>query len=683
MIAAPPPAAEVRATPGWLSAEELTLLTAICDTLFPTLVPPAGSPPDVAAYYRRSASDLHLAEHLADRLAGQGALVQADIRRFLSLFRAPPVSLALAGMARPFTELPPERRERFLLALANSPVGPFRQGYQGIKRLSGLLFFSLPDTTGDNPNWPVLGYIPPQPEPPRATTPLVPATVTADCTLEADVVVVGSGAGGGVVAGELARAGKRVVVLEQGGYNHEGTFTMREHQAMSGLFLNQGALATSDLGVVLMAGGTLGGGTVVNWMTAFRTPDYVLDEWDTVSGLPGCFSDGTLDASFAAVEHRLRVNRDHSQHNQQNHHLLAGAQALGYSAGAVPRNAVGCDERCGACTFGCRFGCNQSTLKTYVQDAYDHRARILVQAEAERVLLERGRAVGVVARVQRADGGWAQVTVRAAAVVLAAGAIQTPLLLLRSGVQNPAIGRHLHLHPSAISVGVYPHPVHAWEGVMQSAYSDAFARLDASYGYTLEVAPTHPGLFGLATPWYDARTYRDEMRRIAHLSSVMVLLRDRGAGRVSFNRDGTARISYAVSAYDRAHLLHGLRQGTRIHFAAGAERVISLQNRPTDMQRAADTAEHARRLRTFDRQIARRGLGPNQILLFSAHQMGTCRIGADRRDAVIDAQHQVYGVAGLFVCDSSVFPNACGINPMLTIMALAHRASGAIRHTLA
>lgn len=664
---------------GWLTPDEFALLEAICETLLPSLEPPENSTEKVAAYYRRCAHDLQVAQQIAEKLGQEGPEVQADIRLFLSLFTAPPIGLFLAGSARPFRDLPQAKREQYLLALANSPVGPFRQGYQGLKRLAGLIYFSTIDGEGRNPNWPVLEYDAPVP-PPAISQTIVPMAISQDTTLEADVVVIGSGAGGGVVAGELARTGKHVIVLEQGGYNYEGNFTWQEAQAMPELFLKRGALSTKDLGVIMLAGGTLGGGTVVNWMTSFRTPDDVLAEWDQRSGLKEWFTSSQLQQSFAAVEQRIRVNTENSQHNQQNQVLFDGATALGYQAGVIPRNAVGCEQRCGFCNLGCRYGCSQSTLKTYLQDAYDHMARIIVNCSADKVLLENGQAVGVKASVKNTQTGkTSTVIIRARTVVVAAGALSSPLILLRSGLENPHIGRHLHLHPTAISVGVYPEKINAWQGVLQSAYSSQFANLDGNYGYTLEVAPTHPGLFGLATPWYSARNYRDEMATVANLASLIVLNRDKGEGTVTANRSGEPVVNYAVSAYDRKHLLHGLRQGTRIHLAAGAERVISLQNKPTDLRCSEQEEGQRQRLREFDRLIKRRGLRSNQIIMFSAHQMGTCRMGADPRTSVTNEYQQVHGAKGLFVCDSSVFPNACGVNPMLSIMALAHRASQHIK----
>lgn len=661
--------------PGWLTPNEFAILEAICDTLLPSLDPPAGSSEAVAAYYRRCARDLQVAYLLAEKLGEQDQQVQVEICQFLSMFASKGPSLLLVGSARPFTDLVLEKRERYLLALANSPVGKLRQGYQGIKRLACLIYYSTLNTQGINPNWDMLDYTAPEP-PPVVPEPITPLTIAQDTTLEADVVVIGSGAGGAVVAAELAMAGKSVIVLEKGGYNYEGNFTQLEEQAGAELFLKQGALATKDLGVLIMSGSTLGGSTIVNWMTCFRTPDDVLAEWDQCSGLNGCFTDPQLQQSFAAVEKRLSINIDQSRHNRPNQVLFDGASTLGYHAGVNPRNAIGCEQRCGGCNFGCRYGCSQSTLKTYLQDAYDHGTRMLVRCSADKVLIENGRAVGVKANVNDAQTGktW-NVTIRSDVVVVAGGALHTPAILLRSGLSNPHIGRHLHLHPTTVSVGLYPDKVYAWRGVLQSAYSDQFVHLDGNYGFKLEAAPGHPGLFALARPWISARDYREQMTRGAHLAPIIIVTRDKGEGTVTIDPTGEPIVDYVVSSYDRKHVAHGLRQMARIHFAAGAAEVMSLQNKPTYVERSAHTTLHERHLREFDRQVERHGLGPNRILMFSAHQMGSCRMGASPQTSVADEHQQVHGVEGLFICDSSVFPAASGVNPMLSIMGLAHKAS--------
>ena len=663
---------------GWLTPDEFSILEAVCETFLPSLEPPAGSSEAVAAYYRRSAQDLHVAMLVAETLGQENEQAKKEFRQLLGLLNSPVAGLMLAGSPRPFKALSQEKREQYLSAMANSPMGQLRQGYQAIKRLATFVYFSVPDPEGVNPNWGVLDYAAPTPPPVDAPQPIQPLTITADTTLEADAVVIGSGAGGGLVAGELAKVGKSVVVLEKGGYNNEANFTLQEAQATPELYLKRGTLTTKDLGIIILAGSTLGGGTVVNWMTSLRTPAAILDEWEQRSGLKDCFTGTALQDSFEAVEQRISVNKENSAHNKQNQLLVDGCEALGYSVGVIPRNAIDCRQRCGTCGFGCRYGAKQSTMKTYLQDAYDAGARILVRCSADRVLIENGRAVGVEATA--ADGEKRhKVTVRAKIVVVAAGSIHSPAVLLRSGLENPHIGRHLHLHPTTTITGIYPDKVYSWQGVMQSAYSREFAHLDGNYGYTLEVPPAHPGLMGLATPWYSAREYRQQMLDVASFATFIILTRDRGEGKVTLDRDGEPVVDYVVSVYDRQHLLHGLRQAARLHFAAGAKSVVSLQTKRSWLDKPEKGFINERQLGDFDRQLERHGMAPNRIMMFTAHQMGTCRMGADPQASVTDEHGQVHGVKGLFVCDGSVFPGPSGVNPMLSIMGLAHKSSRYIK----
>ncbi|MGB8346145.1 MAG: GMC family oxidoreductase N-terminal domain-containing protein [Ktedonobacteraceae bacterium] len=664
----------------WLSPEEMHVLEVVCDTLLPALEPPPGSFEEVAAYYRRAASDLHVGLLVAETLGQEHAQAREQFRQLLRLLSNSVLGVTLIGKASPFVKLPLEQRERYLLALANSPLGQLRQGYQAMKRLAAFVFYAAPVEQGVNPNWAAIDYTPPVPTPPTTSQPIQPYAITGDTMLEADVVVVGSGAGGGVVAGELAMAGKSVIVLEKGGYHNEANFTLQEAQAMPELYLKRGTLTSKDLGVIVLAGSTLGGGTVVNWTTSFRTPESILEEWDESSGLRGWFTDASLQESFAAIEQRINVNADNSQHNTQNQLLSDGCAALGYHIGVLRRNAIGCEQRCGTCGFGCRYGAKQSTMKTYLQDAYDREARIIVHCAVDRVLIENERAVGVKAIVtDQAAGKTYNLTARARAVIVAAGTINSPVILTRSGLDNPHIGRHLKLHPVTTIAGVYPDKVYCWQGVMQSAYCDEFGYLDGNYGYKLEVPPAHPGLLGLSTPWYGARDYREQMLQAANITTFIILTRDKGEGRVVIGPDGEAQIDYVVSAYDRRHLLHGLRQAARVHLAAGATSILSLHNKRTRLDRPRGGEVSALQLHEFDRQLERHGMGPNRVMMFTAHQMGTCRMGADPRRAVTDEHAQVYGVKGLFVCDGSLFPAASGVNPMLSIMGLAHRASQYIK----
>ncbi|GER91140.1 GMC oxidoreductase [Dictyobacter vulcani] len=664
---------------GWLSAREMHILETICDTFFPALTPPAGASPARASYYQSKASDLHLALLIAETLGQENEESQADFHRLLTLFQNPATGLLLAGQARPFSDLPLERREKYLRAMAHSPLAQLRQGYQVLKRLSGFLFFATPDPQGRNPTWEALDYQPAEPPPPVAR-PLKPYEIKQDTVLECDAVVIGSGAGGGVVAGELALAGKNVIVLEKGGYHSEADFSLQEAQSMSDLYLKRGSLTSRDVGVSILAGSTLGGGTIVNWDTSFRTPPDILSEWEETSGLKDVFTGTSLQESFAAVEQRISINTENSAHNRQNQLLFDGARTLGYHVDSLRRNAIGCEQRCGTCGFGCRYGCKQSTLKTYLQDAYEHGARILVDCSAERVLIEQGKAVGVKASVhEHTTGKNYQVTIHARTVVVAAGSLHSPAVLLRSGLTNSHIGRHLHLHPTTTIAGHYPDKVYPWQGVMQSAYSDEFGHLHGNYGYKLEVPPAHPGLLGMGSAWHSARDYRESMEKMAHLATFIILTRDKGEGQVTLDSHGEPVIDYVTSVFDRQHLLHGMRQAARIHFAAGASEVVSIQSKRSQLSRQQLDTSGERAWKTFDRQLERNGLGVNRLIVYSAHQMGTCRMGKDPAQSVTDAHSQVHGVQGLFVCDGSVFPAASGVNPMLSIMGLAHQAAQYIK----
>ncbi len=664
---------------GWLTPDEFHIVEAVCDTFFPSLEPPAGSSDTMKAYYQRRASDLNVAQLVAETLAQENAEAQAELHQLLGLLNSPITGLMLVGSARPFIALAQQQREKYLLAMANSPLAALRQGYQALKRLSGFIFFSVPNAEGVNPNWAVLDYTAPTPPPVDAPEPITPLTIAEDTTLEADVVVIGSGAGGGVAAGELAHAGKSVIVLEKGGYNNEATFTLQEAQAMPELYLKRGTLTSKDLGVIVLAGSTLGGGTTVNWMTSFRTPADILEEWANLSGLQDLTS-SRLQDSFTAVEQRIHVNSENSAHNKQNQLLVDGCSALGYHSETIRRNAVDCQQRCGTCGFGCRYGAKQSTMKTYLQDAYDQGARIIVHCNADKVLIEKGQTVGVQATATNTVTGKTHtVTIHARTVVVSAGAINSPAVLLRSGVENLHIGHHLKFHPTTTIAGVYPEKVYGWQGVMQSAYSDQFAHLEGNYGYKLEVPPAHPGLLGLATPWYTAQEYREQMLSAPHIATFIILTRDKGEGRITVDKYGEPVIDYVVSVYDRNHLLHGLRQATRAHFAAGATSVLSLHNKRTKLEKSTHGPVSEQQFRAYDRQLERHGMGVNRIMMFTAHQMGTCRMGIDAQKSVTDGNGQVHGVKGLFVCDGSLFPSASGVNPMLSIMGLSHMASQYIK----
>jgi choline dehydrogenase-like flavoprotein len=648
----------------FLSDEQFRTLTAICDTL----IPEVKRDPDPYGFWGRAASDLEAPRHFATRVRGLPGGEPEQFRRLLDALSHPHTSALLTGQWRAFADLPPETRERLLQRWAVSPRGDLRQLFQAFKRLTGALFYSITDEARRNPNWPVFGYhLPPAPvggiEGERRIQPL---GITQDTTLDCDVVVVGSGAGGGVAAGELARAGKDVIVLDKGGYYAEPDFDGAEYSSVQKMYEST---ATADNGIVVLAGSGLGGGTTVNWAASFRTPPHVLEEWEREYLCPG-LTGPEFQASLDAVSERLLVNLNESEPGPESLALERGCTALGYHCGVVPRNVRGCGSppRCGWCGYGCPYGAKLGTVKTYLQDAAECGARFVVNAECEKVLIEDGRAVGVVARV-----GEHSLRVRARVVVIAAGTLHSPAILLRSGLANPNIGLNLRLHPTVCVYGQYAEPIEPWTGVPISRYSDQFENLDGRhYGVKLEHPPAHPGFLGLALPWRSGVQHKDLMSHARHLALFIVITRDRGAGRVTLDQDGRSRLTYRLSRDDARHLGRGLAESFRIHAAAGATEIGGPHSGIEPYRVGSDLEAYLRRMQALS-------CAPNQLVLLAAHQMGTCRMGGLRSQSVLDPQGQSWDVRNLFVADASTFPTPSGVNPMLTVMAVAHQTAQQIK----
>ncbi len=620
---------------------------------------PAGGIPGVPAAMEAAIGQLSPRQH-------------AEVMQLLDLLEQPLLMLVLCRRARAFTALAPGERERALLAMARSAVPQLRSGFQALKRLATFLAYADPGPTGENPLWRAAGYEPSR-NPPAVGAPVTLTTITRATSLEADVCVIGSGAGGSVAAAELARGGRRVVVLEAGGGWQAPEFDQRELPGMERLYLDRGTTATRDLSIAVLAGGALGGGTTVNWQTSLRTPDTVRQQWAELSGCPH-FVEDSFSRALDAVSERISVGTSESVVNANNDALRRGCQALGYRHVTIARNSRGCDSRqCGYCVYGCRHGGKQSAAATFLVDAQRTGDTVVIPGcRADRIRVSAGRVNAVIAEAtDSATGTRHAVEIRTPIVVVAGGSIESPALLLRSGLTLPAIGRNLLLHPTTAVAGDYDEPIQPWSGPPQTILCDEFSDLEGGYGFRVETAPLHPGLLAIAAPWHGAADHARRMTRASHTAAFIVLTRDRSSGRVTIGRDGRAVIDYRPGARELAHLRRGMVEAARIHLAAGAREVVTLHARPRACTADGDVTGFLDRIRRerFDR---------NRGGLFSAHQMGTCRTGTSRRDAVCDADGEVFGVRGLFVADASAFPASSGVNPMLTIMALAHHTAGRI-----
>lgn len=671
------------ATASWLTSAEMQTLAAICEALIPSGPPPDGEE-DAREFYARSASDLDLARLVAETLAAESPETRTQFKQLLGLLQSPIAGALLMGRPQSFAQATLAARTVALRKMSMSSVPTLRQGFQAVKRLATFIWYSVPDVDGVNPNWSAIGYAPAPPPASAQTTPkrIHPLSVTGALTLTTDAVIVGSGAGGGVMAAELTAAGKDVLILEQGGYFSESDFNGSEALMTPQLYLRRGTLATADLGMVVLAGSCLGGGTVVNWSTSLRTPPDVLEEWEREHGLTGA-AGADYQRGFDFAEQRLGVNTEDSARNANNAALERGCEALHYRWSVIPRNASDCQQRCGSCGYGCPYGRKQSTLITFVQDAHERGARVVVRCHVDLVLIENGHAVGVEAWTLDEVTGKPKykILVRAATVVVAAGAVESPALLLRSGVNNTNIGRHLRLHPVAAIAAYYADPIRAWQGSLQTVVSDQFKSLKGGYGLRFEVAPAHPGLLGMVTPWESGQQHKQEMRRIPNVSTFIGLTRDTGEGQITLDHQRDPILRYFPNETDRHHLIRGMGEMARIAAAGGATRIGMLHSQRLilEAENGQPGAFSEARLQTFIGEIERRGIGPNRLPLFSAHQMGTCRLGGDSKTSVANPDGQVHGVAGLYIADASGFPTASGVNPMLSTMALAYHVAQRVK----
>jgi choline dehydrogenase-like flavoprotein len=498
---------------------------------------------------------------------------------------------------------------------------------------------------------------------------------SGDQTISADAVIVGSGAGGGVAAARLAEAGWDVVIVEEGAYLHAPDFTEDEGALTPRLFAEQALRATVDGSILLFQGGAAGGGSTVNWMLMFRTPEHVLEQWTREHGLTG-LAPGVLAPVFERIEaevHARQVPGD--AHSPMNQVILDGAAALGWRATATAINARGC-VRAGTCSLGCRYDAKQSGLVTFLPRAFAAGARLFANARAEQLeVVERasrdgGRTpplkhVRVVVRDPETGQARGRLTVRAPVVVLAAGAVGTPSLLERSGLGGGGVGRYLRLHPTTVVMGVYDREMYPLAGVPQSAVCDEFSRRDGNgYGFWIECPALQPGLAAAAMSGFGA-AHRAAMQLLSRTAPFIVLTRDGSGeagsqGSVWVDRAGRTRIRYRLAAADRANLVAGVEAGLRLQLAAGAREGITLHTPPVRVSNAAGLDA-----------VRRADYAPNRIALFSAHVNGTCRMGHGPATSGTDPDGQRHGVPGLYVCDGSLLPTSLGVNPQETIMALA------------
>ncbi len=645
-----------------LNESRRAVLKAVCDTVVPSIP----RDPDPAGLWSRTATDMGADQGIEQVF---GMLPEEQFAGMMEL---------LDGLGQQgFTNLSQRSREQILRNV--SMVGP--EAAAGISTLVGLTLFityGAPDpATGQNPNWQVFGYPGPTATPPSRPKTIEPiAPDGEELTLEADVCIVGSGAGGGVIAGELAKAGLKVCVVEAAGYFNESDFNQLELSAYENMYWRGGPQPTADFNVTVYAGAGLGGGTVINWTNCLRTRPWVREQWAAEHGLEGV--DGPdFDRHLDAIFERLSVNDRCSDLNGPHQRMQEGADALGWSFQTILRNA---DESCydpasaAYIGFGDQSGSKLSTQRTYLQDAFDAGTDIVVRCTVDRVLVENGRAMGV-------EGTWldpqtgrsARVTVRAPQVVVAAGSLESPALLRRSRIGGPAVGNYLRIHPCTALFGIYGSDQDAWWGPPQAGLVDEFAAVEDGYGFLVETTQYAPALVGSALPFTTGQRHKEMMEKVRYGGTFIGLLRDHGHGHVDVDANGQAVPYYDLTdELDIRNTHRAIDAQARLHAEAGAREIQPLASASAQRWRDGDD---------LDASIARWQRVPLRaggFRLFCAHQMGTCRMGKDAQTSVADPWGRLHDTKGVWIGDGSAFPTSSGTNPMISIMALARRTAEAI-----
>jgi choline dehydrogenase-like flavoprotein len=499
-------------------------------------------------------------------------------------------------------------------------------------------------------------------EPARWLSQVIDAgTYEGDRDVECDVVVVGTGAGGAVVGRELADKGHAVVFVEEGRLVRRDEFTGSSTKAHQEFY--RGGISTGNNLFPVFMGRLVGGSTAVNGGTSFRTPRWVMDRW-CEENRSDDFTAERMEPYFRKVESILQVEPAKRQFVGKIADVFdRGCSALGWSHFAIPRNAPGC-EGTGFCDFGCRTDARRSTNISYIPPALEKGALLFTKLRAERVLIEGGRAVGV----EGIGPDGRTIRVRGKAVIMAGGALPTPFFLMRQGLcgSSGQLGKNLTLHPSGGISAIFDEEIRGWESIPQGYGSDEFVK----DGILLTAAQPDLNYASIMFPFAGDRLMA-MMDGLAHIASFAVLIADDAKGRVLVDYDGSAAVHYRLTPRDVARYHQGLIKMAEICWAAGAKRVMpAIFGWPTIDSRAQ-----------FER-FKKAKLTATELLLTSYHPLGTCKMGPDPRTSVVDSNHQAHDLPGLFIVDGSTVSGPLGVNPQLTIMALATRAAEKIDRLL-
>ncbi|HSV37009.1 MAG TPA: GMC family oxidoreductase [Ramlibacter sp.] len=490
-----------------------------------------------------------------------------------------------------------------------------------------------------------------------------------------DVAIVGSGAGAGITAELLTRAGLKVVLVEEGPLRSSSDFKQQEAIAYPSLYQESAARKTSDKAINILQGRCVGGSTTVNWTSSFRTPAATLRHWHENFDLEGFGSDA-LAPYFSQAERRLSIGPWLTPPNENNDLLRRGASKLGISAAAISRNVKGC-WNLGSCGMGCPTNAKQSMLVTTIPEALDRGAVLLVETRAERFVLAKGKVHALLCGPVKSNGApvstdGPSTTIVARHYVLAAGAINSPAVLLRSEAPDPHahLGARTFLHPVVMSAGVMDHKVAGWQGAPQTIYTDHFLEtqaIDGPMGFKLEAPPLYPVIFASTVAGF-GREQAELLRQFPNTHVLLALLRDgfhreSPGGQVRLRGDGSALLDYPLTGFVVDGARRALLAMAEIQFAAGARQVLPIHELSKPYGSWAEARQAIGALR----------MEPLLTKVVSAHVMGGCGLAGTEKRGVTRPDGVHWHLDNLSIHDGSIFPTSVGANPQLSIYGITNR----------
>jgi choline dehydrogenase-like flavoprotein len=600
--------------------------------------------------------DVGVADGLDSLLMRFDPVPRRTLKGLIAALRFAPL---LRGKGATFPNLSREQREAYLRETLSRP-GLHHDVVLSLRALCEMIYAGdhrFRESVGDRnepfkPGVPVPAEI----DLPVTCHPELGRSTTVDC----DVVIVGSGAGGGTIARELAGSGISVVIVEEGGPVHREDFHGPPLHRVVDYYRDNGFTATRGSPLIpVPMGRVVGGTTVVNSGTCLRAPDSVLQEWVGRHGL-ALASPDALGPAYEEVEACLNVQPVTDEIMGNNGRVIRrGAKELNLRAHPIPRPTRDCVGT-GQCAFGCPRDAKQAMHLAHLPEAVKRGARIYGRCRVERLLIQGRRATGVVAEIL--DAGCRRtghrLTVRAQHVFLCAGAIYTPWLLMRHrlGRESGAIGRHLRIHPGSGVTGKFAEVINGWRGVMQSFAIDEFVEegvlLEATFpplGMTYS-AGALPGV---------GKEHAERLADYPHMASVGSIVSDAGTGRVRIGLGRKPVMQYRLNPEDTGRTIRAIAVAARVLFAAGA----------TEVYPGMATVPVLRSANEVD-LFERRPWTAKDLKLSAYHPMGTARMGADPSRHVCDPLGRVYETENLYVGDTSLFPESPHVNPQLTLMAL-------------